>query len=186
MEDHLSQFRTDREQAAKLQDPNANLCAFANNDAAGRPYVRTLVLREVEGKLAVFLNKSSPKWNQNLSNVALCVYLDCLKVQYRLLATTQPIPEELVAQSWQFRPEPPKRMDWFYEEHSQSSVIQSREHLLKKLDESSFHNQPPKTVSGLFLNVDEIERLDLNQANGIHDRRRYRKTNEWQEETLVP
>ena len=46
---------------------------------------------------------------------------------------------------------------------------------------------PPRTAAGLFLTPTTIERLDLNQSNGIHDRRHFELSAEgWVQSVLVP
>jgi pyridoxine/pyridoxamine 5'-phosphate oxidase len=45
----------------------------------------------------------------------------------------------------------------------------------------------PEGAKGLLLLPDVIERLDLTQSNGVHDRVRYhREGDRWQQRTLVP
>mgnify|MGYP001421692353 FL=1 len=96
----------------------------------------------------------------------------------------------VVAASWQYRPDTPKRMDWFYDlKQAQSTPIGSRDELKQGLDSLSLP-QPitaPKSAGGLLLKPTMLERLDLNELSGLHDRRRYTLVGvEWQEEVLVP
>ena len=45
----------------------------------------------------------------------------------------------------------------------------------------------PPGARGLIIRPQKIERLDLNQANGVHDRCCYSlHAGEWTQETLVP
>ena len=186
--DPLEQLFDDRKRARAAEDAFANLCAFATVDREGAPQVRTLVLRDVEERLAVFVNESSPKWKE-LTRPMVLIFLATLKVQYRMRCGTEPVPEQIVRDSWQLRPEAPKRMDWFYRQRAQSSEIASRELLLDELDTLT-PPEPliaPESAKGLFLVPEEIERLDLNQPNGVHDRRRWVYTDgEWVETVLVP
>ena len=184
----LEQFNDDRRRARETQDPYANLCAFATVDGEGAPQVRTLVLHDVERRLAVFVNATSPKW-QEVANPAVLVFLASLNIQYRLRCTTEAIPDPIVRDSWHLRPEIPKRMDWFYFRHGQSSAIASREQLLEEFATLA-PPEPlvaPESAKGLFLVPIAIERLDLNQPEGVHDRRRWvRGDGEWVETVLVP
>lgn len=189
MTDPLIRLAADRALARERRDPCAALCTLANVDGDGRPQARTLVLRDVADRLAVFVNASSPKF-PFLGDVSVVVWLPSLNVQYRLSCTTEPIPGAVIAESWQLRPDPPKRMDWLYVHvQPQGSPIESRELLLQKLAAMALPEPltAPDSARGFFLCPDRIERLDLNQDNGVHDRRRYTRGNpSWREEILVP
>ncbi len=164
------------------RDPCAELCALATVNADGAPEVRTLVLRDLEDpadpadgtRLAVFINDSSPKWPA-MARVSALAYFPVLKIQYRLSCATAPVPEALVHGRWQDRPEAPKRMDWYYAKHPQSSPVASRSQLIQEVGEISLPEPlvAPPSARGLYLTAFVIERLDLNQPNGIHDRRRW-------------
>lgn len=184
----LQWLREDRVRARALQDPYAELCALATVDARNLPQVRTLVLRDLDDRLGVFVNATSPKW-PSMESVAAVVFLASLGVQYRLSCATEPIPAELVRTSWQLRAEMPKRLDWFYENRTQSSAMGSREQLLAELAAQQVPEPlaAPESARGLYLLPDDIERLDLNQADGVHDRRRWRLVDgTWRQQVLVP
>ncbi len=189
MIDPLGRLAADRRLARERQDPCAALCTLGNLGADGWPETRTLVLRDLEDRLAVFVNATSPKFTQ-LDRVSLVVWLPSLNVQYRLRCETEPVPRELVADSWQLRPEPPKHMDWLYTlARPQSSPIESRERLLEELASLSLPEPltAPDTARGFYLLPQVIDRLDLGMENGIHDRRRYLPGNpSWSEVVLVP
>lgn len=187
----LEHLRGDRARASAEQDPCANVCILANIDELGMPQARTLVLRELDEQLAVFINATSPKWQSLLKGpVSLVVWLPSIMVQYRLSCETAPVAQHKVHDSWHLRPEPPKRMDWFYSHvASQSSVIESREHLLSALAAMDLAEPltAPETAHGLYLNPQAVERLHLGEPNGVHDRQLYRQTTTgWLVETLVP
>ena len=184
----LLRLREDRVRARELRDPYAELCALATVDANGNPRVRTLVLRDIDERLAVFVNASSPKWPA-MDRVAALVFLATLGIQYRLDCRTEPIPADTVHASWQLRPEMPKRLDWLYETRPQSSPLASREELLAELAAVPLPDPlvAPDSARGLYLAPLEVERLDVNHASGIHDRRRWSLTEgEWRERVLVP
>ena len=168
----------------------AHLCTVANIDAHGRAQMRTLVLREVDEQLAVFVNATSPKWQHLQSGCVLHTYWPSVQVQYRMHVRAELLDLQLVHESWQLRPDAPKRMDWFYEQHGeQSSHIESRDALLAKLQSLDLPNplQAPDNARGLLLEPFEIERLDLTQPEGVHDRELFtRADNRWQRSTLVP
>ena len=186
----LTLFDADRARAREATDPMAHLCTVANIDAQGQPQIRTLVLREVDGVLAIFINATSPKWPTMQSSFALQTFWPSVNIQYRMQMTVQPIESSIVQDSWHLRPEAPKRMDWFYEHHGvQSSAIQSREVLLEKLATLDLPDPmtPPDNARGLLLKPYQVERLDLNQTNGVHDRQLFELiADSWRSSTLVP
>ena len=189
--DPLEQLRTDRGLARGQQDPNAGICTLASVDGDGLPQARTLVLRDLEDRLAIFINATSPKfefvWQRPVS---VLVWLPTLNVQYRLACATEPVADDVVAASWLLRPAPPQRMDWLYtRSHPQSTPVASREHLLDTLRGLELPEPlaAPATARGLYLNPTLVERLDLSQENGVHDRREYRLDDSgWQEQVLIP
>lgn len=182
----------DRGRARERDDPCAGLCTLASVDAAGHPQARTVVLRDVDGRLAIFGNETSPKWSQMAlsASLAVVVWLPSLQVQYRLQCDTRPVPKSTVQESWQLRQEAPKRLDWFYTRvQPQSSAIASRETLTEGVAALRLREPlvAPRTAAGVFLEPITIERLSLNTADGIHDRRLFRhRANGWQEVVLVP
>ena len=185
--DPIALLSADRASARDAGDAMANLCVLATA-GADAPEARTLVLRDVEDRLALFFNASSPKAAEvaRSSTVAVLVYLPSLSRQYRVRATLEPIPAHIVHANWKLRPDVPKKMDWLYARHAQSSVMASREVLIDAL-ESTTPERAPQSAIGFYLAPLVVERLDLGQANGVHDRRRYtRREALWQEEVLVP
>ena len=189
--DPIAILLDDRARARSLEDPCASLCTLANIDEHGAPQARTLVLRELEERLAVFINTTSPKWQALLAGpVTLVVWLPSLQVQYRLGCATAVVPQELVHESWHLRPEPPKRLDWFYTHvQAQSSEVTSRDALLDALAalDAPEPLTPPATAHGLFLEPQHLERLHLGQDNGVHDRQLFRREGvAWTVTTLVP
>lgn len=178
----------DRARARQHQDPYADLCALATVDARGNPGVRTLVLRNLDGRLAVFLNATSPKW-PHMQRLAAVIFLASVNIQYRLACTTQPVPAERVHGLWQQRAEAPKKLDWLYGQRAQSSALMSREQLLEELAALDVPRPlvAPESARGLYLLPEEVERLDLNTDNGVHDRRHWRLLDgAWRARVLVP
>ncbi len=182
----------DRGRARGQNDPCANLCILASVDAAGHPQARTVVLRDVDGRLAVFGNETSPKWSQMTlsASLAVVVWLPTLQVQYRLQCDTRPVPKSIIHESWQLRPEPPKRLDWFYTRvQPQSSAIEHRQALTDGVGGLQLREPlvAPRTAAGVFLEPITVERLDLATSDGIHDRRLFRvQATGWREVVLVP
>ncbi|MYE80450.1 MAG: hypothetical protein F4X36_01110 [Gammaproteobacteria bacterium] len=191
MIDPLARFAEDRARARDRDDGWANLCAVATVTAAGEPAVRVLVLREIDGRLGVFVNATSPKTDEfaRSATVAVMTYLPTLTVQYRLQCTLERMPAETVHAAWQMRPAVPKRMDWLYAEHRQSSPVADRAALLDALEAAPLPEPlvAPESATGHFLDPVAVERLDLAGEGGVHDRRQYRYESQgWVETILVP
>lgn len=190
----LALLASDRRRAGEQNDPWANLCALATVTADGEPAARVLVLRDLGDRLGVFLNATSPKADElrRSNRVAVLIYLPAVSVQYRLQCALAPIAAEVVHGAWRQRPEMPKRMDWFYETHPQSSAFGSREALLDALADVASPAAAPASAVGFFLVPEEVERLLLapggSPPSGPHDRRRYvlQGDGNWLETTLVP
>ncbi len=186
----LTLFADDRARARAEQDPMAALCNVANVDHTGAPQLRTLVLRDVDGHLAIFVNATSPKWTHLHNGFVVHTYWPSVQIQYRMQAKAEPVELEVVHDSWHLRPDMPKRMDWFYEQHAvQSSPIESRAALLERVHSVNLPDPlaAPENARGLLIHPYEIERLDLTQPDGVHDRTRYTFVHDkWQMSTLVP
>jgi pyridoxamine 5'-phosphate oxidase len=193
MIDPLSLLADDRKRARAANDPWANLCALATVDAIGEPQARVLVLRDLDARLALFFNGTSPKHAEVQLAVrhAVLVFLASQAVQYRMSVVLEPLPPVIVRRAWLDRPRIPKVMDWLYERHQpQSSVAPSRDHLDQRFAE--LHAELPATVEappnavGYYINVERLERLEL--ANDrVHTRQRFeRNGDEWIASELIP
>jgi pyridoxamine 5'-phosphate oxidase len=188
----LALLAGDRDRARRNDDPCAQLCTLATVDAAGQPQARTVILRDLRGRLAVFVNESSPKWQQlnHSQSLAVVVWLPSITVQYRLQCHSRPIAKRDVHDSWQLRPDVPKRLDWYYTRvQPQSSPVESRAALLEQLGALQLRDPlvAPRTSAGIYLEPFHVERVDLAMPDGVHDRRSYqRRADGWQETVLVP
>ena len=184
----MALLRADRAAARNQEDPNANLCLLATV-RAGEPQARTLVLRDVEERLALFFNASSPKAQEidQSRTVAVLVHLPSMTVQYRLTCRLQAIPSSVVHHAWTGRPPTPKRLDWLYRRFPQGAELSSRERLVELLNEGATPKTAPRSAVGYYLEPRIVERLHLGQPDGIHDRRRYERQGDgWTEAILVP
>ena len=190
--DPISQLNRDREAAHANSDPCAYLCTVATVDAAGEPQARTMVLRKVEQRLALFGNATSPKWQQIAGQGLVCivVWLPSLGVQYRLRCEAEPVPKQVVDNSWLLRPRMPKQLDWYYNTTaSQSSALDDRAALLTDLPtfNEAEHQTAPPTAQGWFLTPAHVDRLDLNHSSGVHERYSFTLADgAWQAVPLVP
>jgi pyridoxine/pyridoxamine 5'-phosphate oxidase len=189
----LTLLADDRAKARAAGDPWANLCVLATVGSDGAAQSRVVVLRDLSDRLAVFINATSPKYSQLslASRHSVLLYLASLGVQYRLRVAFEPVSSEIVRRSWQDRPRIPKVMDWLYANiQPQSSEIDSREALLAaygRLDDAlPATTDAPEQAVGLYLIVDEVERLELS-ASQVHSRQRYRIDHDgWRSIELVP
>ena len=192
----LGRLQEDRRKARRQQDPWSELCGVATVTANGEPSVRVLVVRELElqGKaarpaLGIFVNASSPKADEfsQAVSVAVLIYLPSVMVQYRLRCTLNPIDPAFVHEAWQMRPEIPKRMDWLYETHPQSTEVASRQVLIDAVSSGEQPLVAPESAVGYLFQPFEVDRLDLGHTGAPHDRRRYSlNAGDWVEVILVP
>ena len=183
-------FKLDQQTARNQKDPYASLCVISTISKKMLPQSRTLVLRQVEGSLAIFINKSSPKWEELKNGVALQTYWASTQVQYRMSVSTKPIDKEIINQSWQLRPEIPKKMDWIYQSRfPQSSKVTSLDQIRSETRKFTEVEKLTATenATGLILTPQKIERLSLDTPDGIHDRKLIIHTKEgWSESQLMP
>ena len=189
MTDPVCLLKADRDHARSVGDPWADLCVVASISPRGEPRSRVLVLRDLDDQLALFFNASSPKSEEfkQSESLSILLYLAALKVQYRLTAAFTEVDPNVVAQSWKLRPLVPRKLDWLYATRPQSSSVPSREALITAIDRVPETTTAPPTARGYVLVPSEIERLDLDQPNGIHDRRRYKRLGDnWHETLLIP
>jgi pyridoxamine 5'-phosphate oxidase len=192
VDDPLVLLKRDREIAKRAGDPWASLCVLATYSGE-RPEARTLVLRDLDERLAIFVNRSSPKSLQidRHPEVAVLVYLATANVQYRLNGLLDPVAEHVVHANWRARPRIPKVLDWLYRHHlPQSARVSSRETLeaLHREVSNRVGDDPtaPDDAIGYFIDPSSIERLEL-ATDRLHDRRRFTRTKSgWSIDILVP
>ena len=174
----LDTFFSDQARAKELVDPTAAPCVFITKESDNYPTGRTLVLRNIDGQLGVFINKSSPKWNQKDQGISLQTYWPSIKIQYRIKASRVALDPKLIKQSWKQRPETPKKLDWFYETvKPQSANLDSKEAInfatkLKGLILSD-QSAAPDSATGLLLEPFEFEKLELRSGDLPHNREKF-------------
>ena len=165
-------------------------------DAAGSPQVRTLVLRQIaETTITLFINTSSPKWQQ-LSEQPRCqalLWYPSLQIQYRLSGIAEALASDAIQDNWHKRPLRAKLLDYFYDWTApQSSRMTSRAGLLEQFEALSQRLtpedlKPSSAAIGLSVQLDQIERLDLSQNDLPHERTLFeRSENGWIATALVP
>ena len=188
--DPLRILSDDRTRAARLRDHLCHRCFLATVNDDGNPEVRTLVIRDIDGCMGIFANSSSPKCQQigNSSTVAIMMYFESVGVQYRIQTELSPIPSELVHEMWQNRPNLSKKLDYLYAEYPQSSVTGNRDLLSDRLVEMPIPTSAPVTAKGYYFEpMHSVDRLLLDQSDGLHIRTRYDRVGDsWRVEQLVP
>ncbi|MCY3884421.1 MAG: pyridoxamine 5'-phosphate oxidase family protein [Gammaproteobacteria bacterium] len=188
--DPLRLLLDDRSQAASLQDPLCDRCFLATVNDHGNPEVRTLVIRDIEGRMGVFVNGSSPKCQQleNSATATVMMYFESIGVQYRVETELSPIESMLVHDMWQNRPDVSKKLDYLYTTFPQSSPMENRELLLASLEEMAVPRVAPKTAKGFYFEpMTSVERLSLDQSDGLHVRTLFKYLgSSWSVQQLVP
>jgi len=193
--DPIATIKQDRQFARQQEDSNSDICFLALADASGQPSVRTLVLREIDdNRFNIFINRTSPKWHlfEAGSRYQALLWYPSRQRQFRLSGTHEILDDAVVKPNWVRRPLGSKLLDVFYQHQGQSSPISSREALLEQIHtikaaQDTDSMDAPDAVTGIALVVDQIEMLDLNQPDRIHDRRLFTLVGDsWQEQILVP
>lgn len=192
----LKNIQSDRREARRLGDSNADICFLALADAEGSASVRTLVLRDItDDRVTLFINKTSPKWQAITDGTGheLLIWYASMQRQYRISGSLQEIDATLVKSNWQRRPTGSKFLDYVYEElGNQSSMIDSRDILMNKIsqlkrDLDAESMQSPPMIAGIELIADRIDVLDLNNQDRIHDRHLHTYTDgTWTSQVLIP
>ena len=186
--DPIAALGRDCASAREQGDGNANLCVVSSVDATGEPQARVLVLRDVDSRLAIFFNGSSPKASEfgRGNRISVLAWLPSLGVQYRISCRLEAMDPRIVRESWQLRPLAAKRLDWLYQRSPQGSVVDDRETLLARLAQMQSDTAPANAL-GFFLNPERVDRLVLDNDTGIHDRRLFeRQDGAWRCQTLIP
>ena len=181
--------REDREKARIEDDPLVDRCFLATVRDDGEPAVRTLVLRDVNSRYAVFFNATSPKFEEirESKTVEVLLWYASVQIQYRLRCALQPIPSGIVHDQWQNKPEITRRVDHAYAVNAQSSSIPDRKHLQELVRAQDATHVAPDSVIGFFLEILEIDRLNLAIEEGLHLREKYLcKADGWERQTLMP
>lgn len=184
----LQRLAADRAAAREQGDGWAALCTLATVTSAGDAEQRTLVLRDMDERLALFFSATAPKWQQlqTRPTCSVAIYLPTTQVQYRLRAKWERIDPALVRSSWLLRPDMPKKLDWLYQIHPQSSPIVRTDLVAQLATELPTPEAAPGTAMGVYLNPLKVERLEL--SAGVHQRECWElgEAGDWAREDLVP
>ena len=190
-------FKDNWKQAKSLSDANADYCSLATVSKTGQASIRTLVLREVtEDSFVIFISSTSPKWEQleDSRQFELLVFWPRLLQQYRIRGEYDQVPVDKMKHHWAKKPYDSKIIDHYYTKYqSQSSVIDSRETLLARI-ETLKNNYPseadipfPENAKGVAIKATYIETWHSSITDRLHERYLYLFTDgEWERKVLVP
>ncbi len=113
--------------------------------------------------------------------------------QYRVSGNVRFVESGIVKKSWQRRPRGSKYLDVLYEYTAdQSTFIDSRQQLIDHISRIRQEYEiddmeAPDKVAGVELLAEQIEVLDLNREDRIHDRQLFtRDGEEWTAQVMIP
>ena len=195
-DDPLLALHAEREAARRASDANAELCWLATVDASGAPSVRTLVLRDVDGAFALFVNATSPKWRElsREARMQLSCWYPSLQRQWRLRGRVRAFPHEVVSRHWHRRPRVSQVLDHLYANYAaQSSELAADADLDAELGalDAELPERPDVPVQSLALEVvaTDVECMQIRDAPQLHRRQRWQRESEddrWTTRRLVP
>ena len=175
----------------EINDPNA--LALATVGKNGTPSVRMVLLKDFNKKGFIFYtNLNSQKSNEIKSNpnASMCFHWKSILRQVRITGKLSNVPDEDADDYYNSRSYGSRIGAWA---SNQSSVLKSRDELLKSIEEfkkkyTNEKNIPrPKHWSGWNLNPIEIE-FWLDGKDRIHERLRYTRKDDdkWEKDLLSP
>ena len=175
----------------EINDPNALALATASKN--GIPSVRMVLLKDFNKDGFVFYtNLNSQKSNEIKSNpnASMCFHWKSLLRQVRITGELSKVTDKDANNYYNSRSYLSKIGAWA---SNQSSVIKSRDELLKSIEEfkKKYKNEKniprPKHWSGWNLNPIEIE-FWLDGKDRIHERLRYTRKDDdkWEKDLLSP
>ncbi len=188
--DPIELLANDRAVARREQDPMVDRCVLGTATRRGAIAMRTLVLRDINDRLALFYSASSAKHVELLTadgRASLLIYLPTVGVQYRMEARLEALPRATIASHWQFKPNAAKRMDALYERMPQSSIIDDFDSFKTLFAAAAPPVKAPLNGTGCYVEPHLIERLELRTDPAMHDRKLFtRRDNDWHVRQLVP
>lgn len=190
MTDPLHLLEQDRHLAREATDPMVDRCVLGTPHRAQGVSLRTLVLREIDDRLAVFYSRTSSKHAELLENqcrASLLIFLPTIGVQYRLDAVLEEIPKSVIESHWQLKPNAAKRMDAIYERRPQSTVIDDYDAFETLFAATVPPRKAPANGTGCYIEPWRVERLELKTDPHMHDRKLFElQDDEWHVQQLVP
>lgn len=194
--DPLLALRGEREAARAAADANAEICWLATVDDSGAPAVRTIVLRDVAGAFALFVNATSPKWREmsREARIEVACWYPSSQRQWRLQGPVRALPHETVSRHWHRRPRVSQVLDHLYARSiAQSSPLEAGRDLEAELAalDASLPERPDVPVQSLALEIVPlaVECMQIRDAPHLHQRQRWDREAEdarWTATRLVP
>eukprot|EP00934_Nitzschia_sp_Nitz4_P004588 Nitzschia sp. Nitz4//scaffold57_size113557//40309//40938//NITZ4_003988-RA/size113557-processed-gene-0.31-mRNA-1//-1//CDS//3329554837//4578//frame0 len=191
-------------QAARgVKDPNAPFCTLMTIDESGFPTGRVLGLREIDdkGNMLVYINDTSPKWNQLLANSKyeiLLFWTSPNMMQYRIRGSQwKAMDDDIIQQRWQEKPKPAKVLDYYYSTKiPQSQVLPGgRAQFVEEMTDlrAAFADESKEVpfqsiAKGLILQPNVVEEWRNSLEDRLHHRYLHKKVSEdeWETQALVP
>ena len=175
----------------EINDPNALALGTANKD--GIPSVRMVLLKGFDKNGFIFytnLNSQKGKELKENPNASMCFHWKSLLRQIRIVGTLQLVDKKTADDYYNTRAYESRIGAWA---SNQSSVLKSRDELLKSIEEfkKKYPNEKniprPKHWSGWNLNPIEIE-FWLDGKDRLHERLSYNRkdNNKWEKNLLSP
>jgi pyridoxamine 5'-phosphate oxidase len=175
--------------AADAREPNAMTLATAGPDG---PAARTVLLKGYDARGFVFYSNGASRKGQHLKadpRASLLFWWEPLERQVEIRGAVVPVSSEETAAYFSSRPEGSQLGAWA---SPQSSVVQGREELERRLEEARqrFAGQPipPPPHWGGFRVVPRSLEFWQGRPNRLHDRLRYTREEAggWRLERLAP
>ena len=186
----LNLLASDRDTARQAGDSLVDRCFLGTLNRRGRVSMRTLVLREVDERLAVFYSRSSAKHAELRSSnnrASILILLPTVGVQYRIEVRLEEIARSTLELHWQLKPNAAKRMGAIYERRPQSTVIDNFEAFETLFAAAVPPRQSPPNSVGCFVHPLQVERLELRTEPHLHDRKLFElRGDAWHVCQLVP
>ena len=172
-----------------LREPMA--ASFATVDLQGRPYVRTLLLKQADENGLVFYSNTNSNKGQHLAATpyaAVCIYYQQPHQQIQVRGPVEPVSTEQADAYWQTRPRDSQLGAWA---SRQSEHLGSRQELLDAVAtyEARFEGQEvprPDYWSGYRV-IPEVIEFWSGHPSRLNERERYSiRDGEWFKEWLYP
>ncbi len=189
--DPIAEFESALAEARRRETVDATACALATADAAGRPAVRMVLLKQVDERGFVFhTNYGSRKAHQLAENpyAALCFHWPTLARQVRVEGPAERLPPEESDAYFASRARGSQIAAWA---SRQSEPLDSRARLIGRVAalEARFAGRSvprPEFWGGYRLRPERME-FWWNQLHRLHDRLLYLRRGEgWSVERLYP
>ena len=181
----------DEAQKNEINDPNAmNLSTISKSNF---PSSRMVLLKDFDDRGFVFYTNTNSKKGKDIinnPNVSLNFHWKSITKQVRIEGKAISVSDKEADEYFNSRPKESRIGAWA---SNQSSILKSRDELLKSVEEfkkkyPNENNVPrPKHWSGWNLTPNEIE-FWLDGKNRMHERLRYTKknNNDWEKNLLNP